>query len=68
VKEKIKGCVMGGIDHKIVTKRTAVNLKEHVREGRLSGGKERFFLSGGCSIDASVNPRSIRAIVEAARS
>lgn len=67
VKGKIKGCVMGGIDHKIVSKRTALYLKEHVREGRISGGKERFFLAGGCSIDSSVNPRSIRAIVEAAR-
>jgi uroporphyrinogen decarboxylase len=67
VKGKIKGCVMGGIDHKIVTKKTASYLKEHVREGRLSGGKERYFIAGGCSIDASVNPRAIRAIVEAAR-
>lgn len=66
-KERIAGCVMGGIDHKIVTKRTATHLREHVREGRASGGKERFFLAGGCSIDASVNPRSIRAIVEASR-
>lgn len=66
-KERIKGCVMGGIDHKIVSKRSSAYLKEHVREGCASGGKERFFLAGGCSIDASVNPRSIRAIVEASR-
>jgi uroporphyrinogen decarboxylase len=67
VKGRIKGCVMGGIDHKIVTKRSCDYLGEHVREGRTSGGKERFFLAGGCSIDSSVNPRSIRAIVEASR-
>jgi len=67
VKERIAGCVMGGIDHKIVTRRTAPFLKNHVREGKKLGGKERFFLANGCSIDASVNPRMIRAIVEAAR-
>ena len=66
-KERIRGCVMGGIDHTIVTKRSAAYLKEHVRFGLASGGKERFLLAGGCSIDASVNPRSIRAIVEASR-
>jgi len=66
VKERITGCVMGGIDHKIVTRRTAPFLENHVREGMKLGGKERFFLANGCSIDASVNPRMIRAIVEAA--
>jgi uroporphyrinogen decarboxylase len=67
VKGTIKGCVMGGIDHKIVTKRSCPFLKGHVREGRESGGTDRFILAGGCSIEASVNPRAIRAIVEAAR-
>ena len=67
VKERIPGCVMGGIDHKIVTRRTCTFLRDHVREGRTLGGKDRFFLANGCSIDASVNPRAIRAIVEAAR-
>jgi len=67
VKERIPGCVMGGIDHKIVTRRTGPFLKEHVREGRRLGGRDRFFLANGCSIDASVNPAAIRAIVEAAR-
>lgn len=67
VKERIAGCVMGGIDHTIVTRRTPAFLKDHVREGRRLGGNARFFLAGGCSIDASVNPRAIRAIVGAAR-
>ena len=67
VKGKIPGCVMGGIDQKIVTRRSCPFLREHVREGRTLGGKERFFLANGCSIDASVNPRVIRAIVEEAR-
>ncbi len=68
VKRKITGCVMGGIDHKIVNRKTLSFLKDHVREGRALGGKERFFLANGCSIDTSVNPGAIRAIVEAARS
>jgi uroporphyrinogen decarboxylase len=67
VKERITRCVMGGIDHKIVNRRTGPFLKNHVWEGRLLGGKDRFFLANGCSIDTSVNPRAIRAIVEAAR-
>jgi hypothetical protein len=58
---------MGGIDHKIVTRRTAPFLRDHVGEGKMLGGKDRFFLANGCSIDASVNPRVIRAIVEEAR-
>jgi uroporphyrinogen decarboxylase len=67
VKERIPGCVMGGIDHKIVNRRTCVFLRDHVREGRTLGGKDRFFLANGCSIDASVPSRAIQAIVEAAR-
>jgi uroporphyrinogen decarboxylase len=67
VKEKISGCVMGGIDHNIVSRRTRPFLKEHVRKGRILGGKNRFFLANGCSIDTSVNPKAIQAIVEAAR-
>lgn len=67
VKERISGCVMGGIDHTIVTRRTVPFLKEHVREARRLGGRDRFLLANGCSIDASVNPAAIRAIVEAAR-
>ena len=67
VKEKIPGCVMGGIDHKIVTRRTGPFLRDHVGEGKMLGGKDRFFLANGCSIDASVNPLMIRAIVEEAR-
>lgn len=67
VKERVPGCVMGGIDHTIVNRRTGPFLKEHVREGRRLGGRGRFLLANGCSIDASVNPSAIRAIVEAAR-
>ncbi len=67
VREKIPGCVMGGIDHNIVSRRTRPFLKDHVREGRMLGGKNRFFLANGCSIDTSVNPKAIQAIVEAAR-
>jgi uroporphyrinogen decarboxylase len=67
VKERIKGCVMGGIDHRILNRRTPAYIKEHVREGRRLGGSDRFLLAGGCSIDSSVNPRAVRAVVEAAR-
>jgi len=67
VKERIGGCVMGGIDHKIVSKRTCAFLRKHVREGMALGRGERFLLAGGCSIDPSVNPRAIEAIVEACR-
>ncbi len=67
VKERISGCVMGGIDHNIVNRRTAPFLSEHVREGRRLGGTNRFLLANGCSIDTSVNPKAIQAIVESAR-
>lgn len=66
-KAKSPACVMGGIDHTAVTRRTGAFLRAHVREALAMGGRERFLLAGGCSIDASVNPRAIRAIVEAAR-
>jgi len=67
VKERIAGSVMGGIDHTLVNRRTGPFLREHVREGRRQGGKDRFLLANGCSIDASVNPSAIRAIVSAAQ-
>lgn len=67
-KAKTAACVMGGVDHTILTRKTAAFLRAHVREGLALGGRERFFLAGGCSVDASLNPRAIRAIVQAARS
>lgn len=67
VKAKTGKCVMGGIDHKIVSRNTRAYLKEHVRQGRRLGGDKNFFLANGCSIDTWVCPDSIAAIVEAAR-
>jgi len=67
VKDRIAGSVMGGIDHTIVNRRTGPFLREHVRDGRRQGGEDRFLLANGCSIDASVNPSAIRAIVSAAQ-
>jgi uroporphyrinogen decarboxylase len=67
-KERFGGCVMGGIDQEIVSRRTRAFLKEHVREGIEMGGTSRFFLAGGCSIDTWVDPGSIKAIVASARS
>jgi uroporphyrinogen decarboxylase len=67
VKARIGGCVMGGIDQALLTQRSPAFLKTHVREGRALGGDRRFFLANGCSIDAWVNPASVRALVTAAR-
>jgi uroporphyrinogen decarboxylase len=67
VKEKIPGCVMGGIDHKIVARTTMAFLKDHVREGIALGGRRRFFLANGCSIDTWTYPGAIQAIVAAAK-
>ncbi len=67
VKERISGCVMGGIDQTIVSRRTPVFLEQHAAEGIEMGGRKRFLLAGGCTIDSWVYPESIRAIVAAAR-
>jgi uroporphyrinogen decarboxylase len=67
VKERIKGCVMGGIDHKIVARTTREFLKNHVRQAIELGGGTRFFLANGCSIDSWTYPPAIRAIVNAAK-
>lgn len=67
IKERISGCVMGGIDQTLVWRSSPAFLKEHVREGIDLGGGKRFFLANGCSIDSWVYPGSIRAMVDAAR-
>lgn len=67
VKERFKGCVMGGIDQTIVTRRSMAFLKRHVGEALSLGGKGRFFLANGCSIETWVYPGAIRAMVAAAR-
>ena len=67
VKEKIDGCVMGGIDQTIVSRRTPAFLRQHVTEAMQLGGTRRFLLAGGCTIDSWVYPESIRAIVSEAR-
>ena len=58
---------MGGIDHTLVTQRTPAFLKNHVREAIRLGGKMRFFLANGCSINTWAYPRAIQAMVEAAK-
>ena len=68
IKDKIDSCVMGGIDQTIVARSTPGYLKNHVQQGRKLGGRKRFFLANGCSIDTWVYPGSIQAIVEAAQS
>ncbi len=67
VKARFKGCVMGGIDQTMGTKCTMASLRDHVREGLALGGRDRFFLANGCSIDTWIHPGHIRAMVSAAR-
>ena len=67
VKERTAGCVMGGIDQTIVSRRTPAYLRQHTVEGIRMGGSTRHLLAGGCTIDSWVYPESIRAIVKAAR-
>jgi uroporphyrinogen decarboxylase len=67
VKERIAGCVMGGIDQTAVSRNTRKFLKDHVGEGLKLGGNQRFFLANGCSIDSWTYPASIQTIVEAAK-
>lgn len=68
VKDRIRGCVMGGIDQTIVCRNTREFLRNHVREGIAMGGQRRFFLANGCSIASWTYPGSIQAIVAAAKS
>lgn len=64
VKERIKGCVMGGINQKIVARTTREYLRNHVREAIELGGNTRFFLANGCSSDSWGYPPSMLAIVD----
>ncbi len=63
-KQKIDGCVMGGIDQTIVSRSSPGFIRDHVREGIRLGGDRRFILAGGCSIPTWIYPGSIKAIVE----
>ncbi len=65
--ERIDGCVMGGIDHTLVNRRTPGFLRSHAKEAKSLGGKVRFLLAGGCSISTSVAPRAIKAVVAGGR-
>jgi uroporphyrinogen decarboxylase len=67
VKERISGCVMGGINQKIVARTTREFLRNHVREGIELGGSKRFFLANGCSSDSWGYPPSMLTIVDAVK-
>ena len=67
VKERISGCVMGGINQKIVARTTRQFLRNHVKEGVALGGTTRFLLANGCSSDTWGYPPSMKTIVEAAK-
>jgi uroporphyrinogen decarboxylase len=67
VKQRISGCVMGGIDQTLLTRRSPAFLKNHVREGVALGGGRRFFIANGCSIDTWVSPEVVHAVVAASR-
>jgi uroporphyrinogen decarboxylase len=64
VKERIKGCVMGGINQQLVARTTREFLRNHVREAIELGGATRFFLANGCSSDSWGYPPSMLAIVD----
>jgi uroporphyrinogen decarboxylase len=68
VKQKTDACVMGGIDQTIVARNSTAFLTDHVHEGLRLGGKDRFFIANGCSIDTWTNPAAIRSVVAAVRS
>lgn len=67
VKQRFSGCVMGGIDQTLLTRRSPAFLKAHVAEGVALGGGRRFLMANGCSIDTWVSPEAVRAVVAAAR-
>jgi len=67
IKARFPGCVMGGIDHTVLTRHTRRFLREHVRDALALGGKSRFFLAGGCSMDTWVEPAVVRLVVQTAR-
>jgi uroporphyrinogen decarboxylase len=67
VKKRISGCVMGGINQKIVARTTREFLRNHVREGIELGGSTRFLLANGCSSDSWGYPPSMQAILEAVK-
>ncbi|MBT8339428.1 MAG: hypothetical protein HKP58_11760 [Desulfatitalea sp.] len=67
VRERIPGCVMGGIDQTLVARRTRAFLTDHVREAMRLGGNRRFLLANGCTIDAWVYPGALQTIVTTAR-
>ena len=67
LKQRFSGCVMGGIDQTLLTRRSPAFLKNHVAEGVALGGGRRFFLANGCSIDTWVSPDAVRAVVAASR-
>ena len=67
VKDRIPGCVMGGINQKIVARTTREFLRNHVHEAIKLGGNTRFFLANGCSSDPWGYPPAMQAIVEAAK-
>ncbi|MEW5816517.1 MAG: uroporphyrinogen decarboxylase family protein [Spirochaetota bacterium] len=66
-KAKWNGCVMGGIDNTVMTRKTPEFLMNHVREGLTLGGKTRFLLANGCSLPGWMDPYSLKMMVKAAQ-
>ncbi len=67
MKAQWNGCVMGGLDNTIMTRRTPEALMEHTREGMKLGGDSRFFLANGCSTPGHMDPYALKAMVKVAR-
>ena len=67
MKAQWPGCVMGGLDNTIMTRRTPEFLMEHTREGMKLGGDSRFFLANGCSTPGHMDPLALKAMVDVAQ-
>jgi uroporphyrinogen decarboxylase len=67
VKRLFPGCVMGGIDNRLMTRKTPAFLARGVREGLALGGEGRFFLANGCSIPGWMDHDGIHAMVAEAQ-
>ncbi len=67
MKEAFNGCVMCGVDQNAFKNHTPAHIRRCVRSALADGGRERFFLTPGCSIAADLNPLILRTFVEEAQ-
>jgi uroporphyrinogen decarboxylase len=67
VRERTDACLMGGIDQTLVARRSRAFLRNHVQEGLIAGGRQRFFLANGCTIASWVFPDALHTIVNSVK-